>query len=100
MPIETWHLHPLCRCLYSRIWASPTPYQNLVRSTNGMDPTSFKSGLVWTQDLAGNRCLPLLLLLINIIPTLLTVCRPYNSAVHLNISEPYLHILLLTLNLY
>ena len=27
---ETWHLRPICSRLHSRIWASPTPYQNLV----------------------------------------------------------------------
>jgi len=35
----------------------PTPYQNLVGSTNGMDPIGLKSGQLWTQDLGGNRCL-------------------------------------------
>jgi len=28
---------------------------NLVGSTNGLDPTDLKSGRVWTQDPGGNR---------------------------------------------
>jgi len=28
--------------MYSRIWASPTPSQNLVGSTNGMNPLGLK----------------------------------------------------------
>jgi len=45
------------RRLHGRTWASPTPSQNLVRSTNGMDPIDLKSGRVLTQDPGGNRCL-------------------------------------------
>ena len=32
---ETWHSRPICRRLRIRIWASPTPSQNLVGSTMG-----------------------------------------------------------------
>ena len=46
---ETWHSHvnrcQICKHLRCRIglWASPVPSQNLVGSTNGMDPTDLKS---------------------------------------------------------
>ena len=43
-PCETWHSRPICRRLLSRraIWASPTPYKNLVGSINGMDHITSK----------------------------------------------------------
>ena len=39
---ETWHSRPICRRLHGHIWASPTPYKNLIGSPNWMDPITSK----------------------------------------------------------